>query len=132
MEEAAYVAPTPRVFYIHDDLSEYVRQTQGVDSLAFRLTQELLRVVRRNPQRVVVLTVEEQIAQLLAQGSYAPFALTLGIGRAGERVAQQLHTRTGWFPALRRVEVTREEDGQGGYRLVSTTVTPLEAQLQGL
>ncbi|HEY7491203.1 MAG TPA: hypothetical protein VIH59_08875 [Candidatus Tectomicrobia bacterium] len=132
MQEVAYVAPTPRVFYIHDDLSEYVRQTRGVDSLAFRLTQELLRVVRRNPQRVMVLTVEEQMAQLLAQGSHAPFAMTLGIGRAGERVAQQLHTRTGWFPVLRRVEVTREEDGQGGYRLVSTTATPLAGQLQGL
>ena len=132
MEEVGYVAPTPQVFYIHDDLSAYVRQTQGADSLAFRLTQELLRAVRRTPQRVVVLTVEEQIAQLLVQGSYAPFTMTLGIGRAGERVAQQLHARTGWFPALRRVEVTREEDGQGGYRLVSTTATPLEEQLQGL
>jgi hypothetical protein len=125
MEEVAYVAPTPRVFYIHDDLSEYVRQTQGADSLAFRLTQELWRVV-------IALTVEEQIAQLLVQGSYTPFAITLGIGRAGERVAQQLHARTGWFPAIRRVEVTREEDGQGGYNLVSTTTTPLEGQLQGL
>jgi hypothetical protein len=132
MEEAAYVAPTPRVFYIHDDLSEYVRQTQGVDSLALRLTQDLLRVVRRNPQRVIVLTVEQQIAQLLEQGSYAPFAMTLGIGRAGERVAQQLHARTGWFPAIRRVEVTREEDGQGGYNLISTMALPLAGQLQGL
>lgn len=132
MEEAAYAAPTPQVFYIHDDLSEYVRQTQGAESLAFHLTQELLRVVRRNPQRVVVLTLEEQMAQLLVQGSHAPFAVTVGIGRAGERVAQQLHARTGWFPVMRRVDVTREEDGGGGYNLVSTTVTPLEAQLLGL
>jgi hypothetical protein len=132
MVDAAYAAPTPRVFYIHDDLSDDVRLSHGADSLAFRLTQELLTLVRRQPQQVVVLTVEEQIAALLARGSHAPFAMTVGIGRAGERVAQQLHQRTGWFPTLRRVEVTREEDGQGGYTLVSTAAVPLETQLQRL
>ena len=89
-------------------------------------------MVRCNPQRVVVLSLEEQMAQLLAQGNHAPFAVTVGIGRAGERVAQQLHARTRWFPTIRRVEVTREEDGQGGYSLVSTTATPLETQMLGL
>jgi hypothetical protein len=132
MEETAYAAPTPQVFYIHDDLSAYVQQTQGTESLAFHLTQELLQVVQCNPQRVVVLRLEDQIAQVLAQGSYAPFAATVGIGRAGERVAQQLHARTGWFPVLHRVDVTREEDGDGGYNLVSTTTMSLGAQLLGL
>jgi hypothetical protein len=132
LEETSYTAPIPRVFYIHDDLSEAVRQTHGAGSLAFRLTQELFRVVRRQPQRVVVLTVEEQITQLLARGTYAPFAVTIGIGRAGERVAQQLHARTGWFPVIRRVEVTRQEDGRGGYHVVSLTATSLQAQLFGL
>jgi hypothetical protein len=130
--DVSYAAPTPQVFYIHDDLSDTVRQTHGVASLAFRLTQELFRVVRRNPHRVVVLTVEEQMERLLTQGSYAPFAVTIGIGRAGERVAQQLHARTGWFPVIRRVEVTREEDSRGGYYVVSMTATPLQEQLLGL
>jgi hypothetical protein len=130
--DAAYAAPTPQVFYIHDDLSEDVRRTHGERSVAFQLTQELLTLVRRDPQRVVVLHLEEQISRLVGQGSHAPFAMTIGIGQAGERVARQLHQRTGWFPVLRRVDVTREEDGQGGYNLVSTTTQPLAEQLRGV
>jgi hypothetical protein len=132
MTTSAYAAPTPHVFYIHDDLSEEVWRRHGAGSLAFRLTQELFTAVRREPQKVVVLTLEEQVTRLLAQGEHAPFAMTVGIGRAGERVASLLHARTGWFPVVRRVEVTRQEDGQGGYNVVSLTERPLAAQLQGL
>jgi hypothetical protein len=130
--DAAYAAPTPQVFYIHDDLSDDVRHTHGEQSVAFQLTQELLRLVRRDPQRVIVLQLEDQITRLVGQGSHTPFTVTVGIGQAGERVARQLHQRTGWFPMIRRVDVTREEDGQGGYTLVSTTAQPLAEQLQGL
>lgn len=132
MADTAYAAPTPQVFYIHDDLSDDVRHTYGEQSSAFQLTRELLTLVRHDPRRVVVLQLEDQITSLIAQGSHAPFAVTIGIGQAGERVARQLHQRTGWFPSLRRVEVTREEDGQGGYNLVSLSAQPLAAQLQGL
>jgi hypothetical protein len=117
------------VFYIHDDLSEYVCRQQGEASLAFQLTRELFALVRRDRRQVVVLTLESQIALLLAHGTYAPFALAIGIGRAGERVAQQLHARTGWFPKISRVDITREEDGHGGYNVVSTTGIPLAQQL---
>ena len=48
----AYAAPTPKVFYIHDDLSEYVRRRQGEASLAWRLTQELFALVRRDQRRL--------------------------------------------------------------------------------
>src|SRR5205823_870145 len=115
-----------------DDLSDDVRHTHGEHSAAFQLAQELLTLVRRDPQRVVVLKLKDQITQLVAQGGHMPFAMTVGIGQAGERVARQLHQRTGWFPALRRVDVTREEDGQGGYNLVSTSAQPLADQLQGI
>jgi hypothetical protein len=128
----AYAAPTPRVFYIHDDLSEYVCRQQGEASPAWQFTQELFALVCRDPGHVVVLTLESQMARLLAHGTYAPFALALGIGRAGERVAQQLHARTGWFPKLSRVDITREEDGHGGYNVVPTTGTPLVQQLPAL
>jgi hypothetical protein len=128
----AYAAPTPKVFYIHDDLSEYVRRRQGEASLAWQLMRELFALVRRNPRHVVVLTLEAQIERLLAHGAYAPFALAIGIGRAGERVAQQLHVQTGWFPQISRVDITREEDGRGGYRVVSTTGIPLAQQLPPL
>jgi hypothetical protein len=128
----AYAAPTPRVFYIHDDLSEYVCRQQGEPSPAWQLTRELFALVRRDPRHVVVLTLESQIARLLAHGTYAPFALAIGIGRAGERVAQQLHARTGWFPKISRVDITREEDGHGGYNVVGTTGIPLAHQLPPL
>jgi hypothetical protein len=132
MHAEGYAAPTPRVFYIHDDLSEYVARQQGEASPAWQLTQELFALVRREPRHVVVLTLESQIARLLLRGTYAPFALAIGIGRAGERVALQLHARTGWFPKLSRVDITREEDGHGGYNVVSTTGIPLAQQLRTL
>lgn len=132
MDETGYAAPTPKVFYIHDDVSDMVRQRHGADSLAAHLTQQLFAAVRRDPLRVVVLRLDEQITRLLAQGEHRPFTLTLGLGQAGVRVAQQLHARTGWFPAIHRLDITREEDGRGAYRLVSGTPLALEAQLAAL
>ena len=124
--------PTPARFYVHDDLTEDVRERLGSGSPAFALTLELLALIQRDADRVRVLTLEEQLEALLARGAHAPFALAIGIGRAGERVAQQIHARTGWFPALRRVDVTREEDGRGGYAVVSPTGVLLAAQLSGV
>jgi hypothetical protein len=95
-----YAAPTPKVLYIHDDLSDYVARQQGEMSPAGQLMRELFALVTRDRERVVLLTVESQIAKLVREGAYAPFALAIGIGRAGERVAQQLHARTGWFPKI--------------------------------
>ena len=132
VKQTSYDAPTPRVFYIHDDLSDDVLQTHGSSSPAYRLTQELFGVVRRVPQRVIVLRLEDQIASLLAHADYPPFDLTVGIGRAGERVARQLHERTGWFPHMRRIDVTRQEDGHGGYNVVSTTSQSVATQLDSL
>jgi hypothetical protein len=132
MKADPYAAPTPRRFYIHDDLSDYIRQRHDESSLAWQHTQDLFALMRRDSRRVVVLTLEGQIERLLAHGTYAPFALAIGIGGAGERVAQQLQVRTGWFPKITRVNVTREEDGRGGYRVVSTTGVPLVQQFPSL
>jgi hypothetical protein len=131
-DAGAYAAPTPKVFYIHDDLSEFIGQRQGEASPAWQLTRELLALVGRDKSHVVMLTLEWQMMRLLAHGTYTPFARTIGIGRAGERVAQQLHARTGWFPRIARADVTREEDGHGGYNVVTTTGTPLGQQLPRL
>ena len=79
-----------------------------------------------------MLTLESQMAKLIADGAYDPFALTIGIGRAGERVAQQLHARTGWFPRISRLDISREEDGHGGYNIISTTGIALARQLPAL
>lgn len=124
--------PTPRRFYVHDDLTAEVRAAHGSGSAAFVLTQALLALVARDRDRVTVLTLEEQLAAVVARGAHAPFALALGIGRAGERVARHLHARTGWFPQIRRLDVTREENGRGGYALVSPGGVPLDVQLAGL
>jgi len=123
--------PTPRVFYIHDDLTEDVRERSGGDSRAFALAQELMAMVRRD-DHVTVLTLQEQIDALIARGPHSPFVLAIGIGGAGERVARQVHARAGWFPAIRRVDLTREEDGRGGYAVVSPTGVTVAGQLTGI
>jgi hypothetical protein len=123
--------PTPRVLYIHDDLTAEVTERHGADSEAARVATELLDLVRADG-RVIVLTLAEQIEALVERGAHAPFALALGIGGAGERVARAVHARTGWFPAVRRVDVTREEQEGGGYRIVSTVPESLDAQLAGV
>ena len=131
-EGAEYAQPTPRRLYVHDDLSDEVGHRLGPGSPAAALTRSLFELLRRDRDRVIVLTLAEQVDRVIAQGSHAPFDLALGVGRAGERVAAALHARTGWFPRVRRVGLTRVEDGRGGYRLVSTEPTSLAEQLVGV
>lgn len=121
--------PTPRTLYVHDDLSAELR-AHGESSAAWRLGQALFGLLRREPDRVVVLTLARQLDALIARGRHAPFEVTVGLGAAGARVAAQIHDRTGWFPSIHRVEVWREEDGAGDYRLAGPA--PLETQLQSL
>ena len=128
----AYTQPTPRLLYVHDDLSDEVMKRLGPDSPAGALTRSLFELLATDRERVVVLTMDEQLERVVAQGRHAPFGLALGIGRAGERVALALHTRTGWFPRVCRLGLTREEDGRGSYRLVSTVPAALADQLQGI
>ncbi len=80
---------------------------------------------------MTVLTLEDQLGRLVGTGPHPTFAVTFGIGVAGEKVAQEVNRRTGWFPSVRRVDVAREEDGKGGYALV-TAAGPLESQFAGL
>lgn len=129
---AAYAQPTPRLLYIHDDLSGDVGRDRGAGSRAARLARELLELLARDQERIRVLTLHEQVERVIAQGAHAPFEVTVGIGAAGQRVARTLHERTGWFPRVRRIELTREEDGAGGYRLVSTETDDLKASLDDL
>jgi hypothetical protein len=123
------MTPTPRALYVHDDLTEDVRERHGAESAAFRDAQALLALVARDATRVTILTLEAQLAAL-AEGRHTPFAVAVGVGRAGERVARQVHARTGWFPAIVRVELTREEQGDG-YALSTLGQPPLAVQLAG-
>ncbi len=131
-----YHAPTPARFYIHDDISDAVSEIFGTDSIVAERVAELFRLIaEHDPERVRILTVDEQIEALVASlgaETVPAYALTLGIGVAGERVARQLHERAGWFPHIHRIDVTRQEDGNGGYTVVSTSATPLAEQLVGL
>src|SRR5439155_694014 len=108
--------PTPRRLYIHDDLSEELRR-HGEGAPAWPLWRALCALLVREPERVVVLTPESQIAALIAGRAHASFETTVAIGAAGAHVAAQVHERTGWFPSVRRVDVWREESADGGYRL---------------
>jgi hypothetical protein len=131
-EHPAYAQPTPRLLYVHDDLTEDVAERFGPASEASALARSLLALVGRDRARVEVLGLADQLERVVAQGPHDPFDLTLAIGPAGERVARALHARTGWFPRRRRLGLTREEDGGGGYRLVSTEAAPLAHQLEGV
>jgi len=128
----AYAQPTPRLLYVHDDLTEEVATGFGPASAAAALTRSLFELLGQDRERVVILTLEDQLERVIAQGGHAPFDLALGIAAAGERVALALHARTGWFPRVRRLGLTREEDGRGGYRLVSTVPAALPDQLRGI
>ena len=129
---APYEQPTPRLLYVHDDLSDETDRRLGPASDAAALARRLIEVLAQDEERVRVLTLAEQVDRVVAQGPHAPFDLAVGIGRAGQRVARALHARTGWFPRIRRVGLMREEDGRGGYRLVSTEPVDLRAQLDGI
>jgi len=131
-DNEAYVAPTPARFYIHDDISDEILETHGEDSTASRLTAGLLGLFLKDQERITILHVQDQIDSLVSTGDHLPFDMTIGIGLAGERVVRQLHQKTGWFPNFRRVDVTRIEDGVGGYNVRSTTGEPLEHQVDDL
>ena len=118
--------PVPRTLYIHDDLSDDLAAL-GSDSRARRIGQSLFTLRRRDSPRIVILTLAEQIDGLVARGAHAPFARAIGIGRAGVRVAEAVHARTGWFPSIDRVDLWREEDASGDY--VLSGPKPLDAQL---
>jgi len=127
----AYAQPTPRLLYVHDDLTVEVGRRFGPASPAATLTRSLFELLGSESGRVVVLTLADQVERVIAQGAHASFDLALCIGVAGERVAQALHAKAGWFPRGRRLGLTREEDGRGGYRLVSTVPATLAAHASG-
>jgi hypothetical protein len=118
--DGAYAQPTPRRLYIHDDLTDDVARDLGPASAAAATVRELFALLAADRDGVRVLTLAEQVEAVVAQGPHPPFEIAVAIGGAGQRVAGTLHERTGWFPEIRRVGLIREEDGAGGYRLVST------------
>ena len=65
--------PSPRRLYIHDDISEYGWEVHGRTLEARAMAAELLKLLRNMQPRVVVLDLEQQLAQLLAGGRHQRF-----------------------------------------------------------
>src|SRR5262249_4317373 len=86
-EGTQYAQPTPRLLYVHDDLTDEVSRRFGLASPAAALARELFALTSREGDRVRVLTLSEHIDRVLAQGPHAPFGLALAIGTAGGRRA---------------------------------------------
>jgi hypothetical protein len=122
--------PTPSTLYVHDDLTVAASDRFGPDSPAAKMATELIAMIQKTGRHVVILDLDRQLAGLLAQRPRLTFAVAVGIGRAGERVAREVHARAGWFPAIRRVEVAREEDAGGGYALSTLGAGSLVQQLE--
>ena len=97
--DAAYAQPTPRLLYVHDDLTDEVARHEGAGSPAAALARDLLALLARDTERVRILTLAEQVERVVAQGDHPPFSLALGIGAAGQRVARPCTRAPGGSPA---------------------------------
>ncbi|MHB8576285.1 MAG: hypothetical protein ACYDCQ_13250 [Dehalococcoidia bacterium] len=118
--------PTPERLYVYNDFP-YLRAERPHNREFLTVLDELEGTLALEPH-VVLVNVDEQIRKLAARGGYAPFAATLAVGGAGARVARALHARTGWFPTITVLNITREETGWGEYRIRGGT-DRLDAEL---
>ena len=109
--------PTPGVLYINDDLTGPIRERFGPCSEPDVLANELMRRARYDPDKVGVLTIERQLEGIVSQGPRRPFPEAIAIGGAGKTAADLIHRRTGWFPAIKKIALTRVENGEGGHDL---------------
>lgn len=119
--------PVPSRLYVYDDLPS-VRQHYAGKELVLRLLQRLEQALRANAH-VRLIDVNEQVEKLARQLPPESFDLAFAAGDAGARVAAALQARSGRFPSIRRIGVTRIEQGPFQYRVISTTGAPLEQQL---
>src|SRR5581483_1263454 len=109
--------PTPHTVYVYNDLPYVAPPAEGAERWR-ALIADLLALLRAQPQ-VRFLEVEPLVATLAARAAHAPYAEALAIGGAGRRVAELLHARTGWFPMISTLPLTRVELADGRYRVVA-------------
>jgi hypothetical protein len=117
--------PTPTFVYLYNDLP-YVAPPNAGGARWQALIAELLALLRAQPQ-VRFLEVAPLVDALAQQRTRGPYERSLAIGAAGRRVAELLHGRTGWFPAIMELPLTRIEAAGGGYQVVARgaiAVTP--------
>ena len=116
--------PTPLTLYLYNDLP-FVAPPAARRAAWQALIDELLTLLRAQPH-VRFLEVAPLVDALAAQPARGPYALTLAIGGAGRRVAELLHARTGWFPAIIELPLTRIEQTDGRYRVVARSPLDLD------
>ena len=129
-DRGAYAQPTPRLLYVHDDLSDEVAERLGPASPAAALTRSLFALLKRDPRgswssrwpsRSSVSSPWVGMPHsILPSASAEPASAWPGAPREDRLV-----------PARPPPRLTREEDGRGNYNLVSTVPATLAAQLAG-
>lgn len=122
--------PTPERVYIYDDLP-FVRAAHGDDAVLLALVDQLAALLAAEP-RVRFLNVDALVDALAQTPVNAPFDRALAIGGAGLRIAALLHAKTGWFPCLAALPITREEQGEHGYSIVASAPRDPEQQLRAI
>lgn len=118
----------PFHLFVYNDLS-YSRETASGDASFAALLDRLEQALRDQPN-VSLIEIGEQIEKLAAVPVARPFATTVAIGEAGARIARRLQSRTGWFPAIETIDVTRVEAARGVYRIPDRP--DAEAWLRGI
>jgi len=126
---SAFHLPTPRLLYVHDNLTPFVRERYGRNSLEYETTQLFIKHIAAQPH-VRIGTLEEELAGLVAQTCPFPFDATFGLGYKGEEIAEFMHGRWEAFPRIHRLDITRREKANGkGHELASQTEVPIDEQL---
>jgi hypothetical protein len=121
--------PTPSRFTSTTISTEDVRERARSGSPGAALARQLMTLIR-GERHVTVLRCASRSTRLSRTGHTRP-SLAVGIGRAGERVAQQVHAdRAGSRHPARRSHP--RGDRAGGYLVVSPTGVPLAEQLEGI
>ncbi|MBU0458134.1 phosphoribosyltransferase [Patescibacteria group bacterium] len=126
---AALSIPTPKLLYVHDNLTPFVRERYGENSTEYDLSKRFLKYVQSQPH-VKIGTIDEELSGLIAQTCPLKFDVTFGFGYKGEEIAELLHGRWGSFPNIIRLDITRiEKEGSKEYVLVSKTDKSIEDQI---
>ncbi len=105
----------PFHLFVYNDLP-YSREHASGDASVVALLDRLEQALRDQPN-VSLIDIADQIEKLAEAPVARSFAMTIAIGEAGARIARRLHQRTGWFPAIETIPVTRVEAGPGDYRI---------------
>jgi len=122
--------PTPKLLYVHDNLTPFVKARFGKGSLEYETTQLFIKHLAIQPH-VRIGTLEEELSGLIAESSPEPFDITFGFGYKGEEIAELLHVRWSAFPRHKRLDITRIEKENGdGHILVSKTGESIEDQIK--